>query len=290
MGLMPGVAAVVLLFAGRSAPAQVDAQGIKPGVASDVAPKSQPLPDAKVPLLSAPISLRDFPDMEPQARLKDQLGYLTQFIQSTPVDGAPATERTEVYLGHTKTTLYIVFLCFDKHPELIRAHLARRENILNDDSVTVNLDPFQDRQRGVEFQLNPAGVQADASWTEAQTETQTGVGSDYSYDQVWDSDAKITKRGWMALIAIPFRSIRFSSKSTDWGAVFSRNFPRNSEQSFWPRVSANVTGQLSQEGTLHLDGLTGTASSHNIQIVPYALGNLCTSFKSTVSLNKVVSG
>ena len=74
------------------------------------------------------------------------------------MDGAPATERTEVYLGRTKTTLYIVFLCFDRHPELIRTHLARRENILNDDYVTVNLDPFQDRQRGVVFQVNPAGA------------------------------------------------------------------------------------------------------------------------------------
>jgi hypothetical protein len=265
MGLRLGVATVGLLLAGV-AQAQVN-QGStgKPTVSSEAKPKSQPLPDVKVPLLTGPISLKDFPDMEPRAGLKEQLGYLTQFIQNEPVDGAPATNRTDVYLAHTKTTLYIVFLCFDKHPELIRTHLARRENILNDDFVTVNLDPFQDRQRGVEFQVNPAGVQADASWTE------TG-GPDYSYDQVWDSDAKITSKGWMALIAIPFRSIRFPPKSTDWGAVFWRNFPRNSENDFWPRVSANVSGELSQEGTMHLDGLTGVAGSHNIQIVPYVLG------------------
>ena len=81
-----------------------------------------------------------------------------------------------------------MFLCFDDHPELIRSHLARRENILNDDYVTVMLDPFQDRQRGVEFQVNPSGVQADAAWTETS-------GADYSYDQVWDSDGRITQQG-----------------------------------------------------------------------------------------------
>lgn len=189
IGWFLAAARVGLLFAGV-AQAQVnqgDIQG-KPTVTSEAKPKSQPLPDVKVPLLNGPISLKDFPDMEPRAGLKEQLGYATQFIQNTPVDGAPATEQTDVYLGHTKTTLYIVFLCFDKHPELIRTHLARRENILNDDYVTVNLDPFQDRQRGAEFQVNPAGVQADASWTEA-------AGADYSYDQVWDSDAKITRKG-----------------------------------------------------------------------------------------------
>lgn len=262
------VSVLALLLAANGVQAQVTTQGNeqgKPTVKSEAKPTAQPLPDAKVPLLSEPLSLHDFPDMEPRPGLKSELGHLRQFIQDTPVDGAPATQHTEVYLGRTKTTLYIVFLCFDKHPELIRTHLARRENILNDDFVTVNLDPFQDRLRGVEFQVNPNGVQADASWTE------TG-GPDYSYDQVWDSDAKITSKGWMALMAIPFRSIRFPPKSTDWGAVFWRNFPRNSEQDFWPRVSANVTGQLSQEGTLHLDGLTGVAGSHNIQLTPYALG------------------
>ncbi|MGA7159282.1 MAG: carbohydrate binding family 9 domain-containing protein [Acidobacteriaceae bacterium] len=257
-----------LSFAGIVAGAQVAAQNNgqeKPSVASEAKPTSQPIADAKVPLLTAPLSLRDFPEMTPRPGLKDQLGHLTRFIQDTPVDGAPATERTEVYLGRTHTTLYIVFLCFDRHPELIRTHLARRENILKDDYVTVNLDPFQDRLRGVEFQVNPNGVQADASWTEAS-------GADYSYDQVWDSDARITSKGWMALMAIPFRSLTFPPRSTDWGAVFWRNIPRNSENDFWPRVSASVSGELSQEGTLHLDGLAGVSGSHNIQIVPYVLG------------------
>ena len=219
--------------------------------------------DAKVPLIDGPLKLQDFAGMEPRADLRDKLTRLHDFIQNAPKDGAPATEKTEVWLGRTNSTLYIVFLCFDSHPELIRSHLARRENILKDDYVTVVLDPFQDKRIGVEFQVNPAGVQADAAWSEAN-------GNDYSYDQVWDSDARITKQGWMAMIALPFRSLRFPENGKDWGAVFYRNFPRNSENDWWPRVSANVSGMLSQEGTLH--GITGVTGSHNIQINPYALG------------------
>jgi hypothetical protein len=267
------VSFIVLTIAGLSvgagsAQAQVANQEHgqeKPSVTNHIKAVAQPLPDVKVPLIDGPISLRDFPDMSPGPDVKDKLGHLTQFIQNSPVDGTPATEPTEVYLGRTKTTLYIVFLCFDQHPELIRSHLARRENILKDDFVTVNLDPFQDRQRGVEFQVNPNGVQADASWTEAN-------GPDYSYDQIWDSDARITNKGWMALIAIPFRSLRFPPHRGEWGAVFWRNLPRNSENDFWPRVSANVSGELSQEGILHLDSLAGVTGSHNVQINPYALG------------------
>ncbi|MGA9672754.1 MAG: carbohydrate binding family 9 domain-containing protein, partial [Terracidiphilus sp.] len=188
--------------------------------------------------------------------------HLGNFIQNQPTDGAPGTENTEVWMGRTNTALYIVFICFDRHPELIRWHLARRENITKDDYVSVILDPFQDRQRGVEFQVNPVGVQADAAWTDIN-------GPDYSFDQVWDSEGRVTSKGWMALIALPFRSVRFPAAGKDWGVVFWRNLPRNSENDFWPRVSANVSGVLSQEGMLR--GIEGVTGSHNVQINPYAL-------------------
>jgi hypothetical protein len=51
--------------------------------------------------------------------------------------------------------------------------------------------------------------------------------------------------------------------------VFSRNFPRNSELDYWPRVATNITGVLSQEGTLH--GMEGLAGSRNFQLNPYVL-------------------
>jgi hypothetical protein len=226
-------------------------------------PKNLVPSDVKMPLLDQPLRLSDFADMQPREDLRAKLGHVENFIQNQPADGQPATEKTEVWMGHTRTALYFVFLCFDRHPELIRSHLARRENILKDDSVTLLLDPFQDRRLGVQFQVNAAGVQADAAYSEAN-------GSDYSYDQVWDSEGRITQQGWMAMIVLPFRSVRFREARQDWGVVFTRNFPRNSESDWWPRVSTNVTGVLSQEGTLH--GIQGVTGSHNVQINPYVLG------------------
>lgn len=138
--------------------------------------------------------------MEPNPDLREHLGHVGDFIQAAPTDGAPATQKTEVWLGYTKSTLYLVFVCFDDHVSLIRSHLARRENVTNDDNVAVILDPFGDRQRGLLFQVNPAGVQADAAWTE-------GSDPDYSFDQVWYSQGRVTEKGWVALMAIPFRSL-----------------------------------------------------------------------------------
>lgn len=235
-------------------------------------PKAQPPSDFKVPLLSHPIRLSDFTGMEPRPDLKSKLAEVTGFIQNTPNDGQPATQRTHVWVGHTKSALYFVFACFDDHPGEIRGHLTRREAFAtaqSDDSVSVLLDPFQDRRRGVLFTVNPAGVQADAAWTDTPSVAWAGD-ADYSYDQVWDSEARVTSQGWLALIAIPFRSLRFRSTSSEWGVVFYRGIPRNSEYDFWPRVSTSISGVLTQEGTMR--GIEGVTGSHNLQINPYVLG------------------
>ena len=237
-------------------------QAQKPQVAPVTSQSTQPVADVRVPLIPQPLTLADFAGMALRPDLRGSVAEVTGFIQNSPSDGHPATERTEVYLAHSVNALYFVFLCFDDHVSEVRSHLARRENILKDDTVAVLLDPFQDRRRGVLFQVNPAGVQADAAYTDSN-------GSDYSYDQVWDSDARVTPQGWMALLAIPFRSLRFRRAGSDWGVVFQRNLPRNSEQDYWPRVAANISGVLSQEGTLHdIEGVTG---SHNVQINPYGI-------------------
>ena len=244
-------------------PAALPAESLKAQAAKPQPAAQQPAGNYTVPLLSEGLKLSDFAGMEPRAELKGKLLHISGFIQNYPRDGQPATEETEVWLGYTKSALYLVFICHDHHPEEIRGHLARRENILKDDTVSVLLDPFQDHRIGVLFIVNPAGVQADAAWSEAN-------GQDYSYDQVWDSEGQVTDKGWMALMAIPFRSVRFRPNGADWGVVFGRNFPRNSETDNWPHISANITGVLSQEATLH--GIQGVTGSHNVQINPYVLG------------------
>lgn len=216
-----------------------------------------------VPKLNHDLSLGDFEGMQPVAGLRDRLAHTQELVQNQPFDGKPPTERTDVWLARTETTLFAAFACYDHRPETIRGHLSRRENIGADDSVGLLLDSFQDRRRGILFQVNPAGVQADANWVENND-------PDYSYDQVWNSSARRTSEGWIAIMAIPFRSIRSRSGSPEWGVVLMRNLPRNSEVDYWPRISQSITGTLSQEGTLI--GMEG-ATSHNVQINPYGLAH-----------------
>lgn len=216
-----------------------------------------------VPLLEAPVHLNDFENLQPSPAMAASLAHVSGFIQNHPTDGAVATEQTDVYIGYTRTALYFVFLCHDQHIGQLRSHMSRRENILNDDFISILLDPFHDHRKGVLFRVNPAGVQADAAWDENN-------GSDYSYDTVWDSEARVTSGGWMALVSIPFRSLRFPAAGGDWGIVLARNLPRNSEMNHWPHMAANVSGMLSQEALLR--GIRDVSGSHNFQLNPYTLG------------------
>ena len=67
-------------------------------------------------------------------------------------------ERAEVWYARTATALQFVFICHDRSPHLIRTYLSRRENLLKDNTVSVLLDPPEDRRRGVLFTVNPTGV------------------------------------------------------------------------------------------------------------------------------------
>jgi hypothetical protein len=96
----------------------------------------------------------------------------------------------------------VVFVCESPAGET-RARLAKREDIFSDDVVGVLLDTYHDRQRGYEFFVNPLGVQADATESESQND-------DFSFDTLWYSEGRITPEGFAAMLAIPFRSLRFS--------------------------------------------------------------------------------
>ena len=183
-------------------------------------------------------------------------------IQRTPTNGQPISERTVVYLGYDDSRLYVFFVCFDD-PSKLRARLVNRDLIpTDDDTVSIMLDTFHDRKRCYGFQVNARAVQNDAVWSEE------GRVWDFSSDSVWDSEARITARGWIALISIPFKSFRFSpAPEQEWGVILYRGIPRKNEEAYWPFYNRDVAGRLNQAG--ELTGVSAVSSGRNIQVVPY---------------------
>jgi hypothetical protein len=186
----------------------------------------------RIPRVPSPPRLEDFLSMEPAPAWQGKLAKVTGLTQRVPTDGAPISQRTEIYLGYDDKNLYAIFVCFDREPRKIRARLSRREDVLDDDTVEIMLDTFHDHRRAYAFITNPLGVQLDALWTEGQD-------FDPSFDTVWNSTGKVTDRGFVVWIAIPFRSLRFASSDPQtWGIILNREIPRSSEDAFWPPYSS----------------------------------------------------
>ena len=232
----------------------------------------QPLPSGAphvfVPVLSATPRLNDFLPSSPSAAAARQMLRIPNFTQRYPDDGSPSTEHTVAYLGYTREFLYVAFVCADRSPRSLRAHLLPRDSLGDDDSVSVLLDTFHDSRRAFLFSANAFGVQADALYTEQ-------TGSDYSFDTVWDTWGTRTSTGFAVLMRIPFSSLRFenasSGASRTWGLVLQRSIARKDEQVFWPQVKHNVAGELTQEAVA--EGFQDIERGKNMQVEPYAIAH-----------------
>jgi hypothetical protein len=231
------------------------------GAASDGSGADSPL---LIPRLEAPPTLEDFLEMKPSSRMQGRLAKVEGFLQREPRDGEPSTQRTEVYLGYDDKHLYVIFVAFDSEPRKVRARMARRENLNDeDDWVEVALDTFHDQRRGYLFDCNPLGVQWDALWSEA-------TGEDSSFDTLWNSRGSVTSQGYVVWMAIPFKSLRFSSDAVQtWGILLTRWVPRLPEKSSWPRYSSRIEGRMNQAALL--GGLETISPGRNILFIPYGL-------------------
>jgi hypothetical protein len=224
-----------------------------------------------IPKVDRPPALDDFDGMRPGPAVEGSLARVEGFTQLQPVDGDAATQRTEVMLGYDDDNLYVVFLAFDDRPELIRARMASRERTDGDDQVTVTLDTFADQRRGYGFVSNPLGIQQDFFETDER-------GRDRTFDTVWRSEGRVTPEGYVVVMAIPFRSVRFpASESQTWGILLERWVARAGEWDFWPRVSASVQGRLGQQA--RLEGIRGISPGRTMQFIPYV------SFRSVRALD-----
>jgi hypothetical protein len=206
--------------------------------------------------------------MKPEGEIALQMAKVTGFVQRNPHDGGKVSEETAAYLGYDQKNLYVVFVCFDD-PRKVRGRMSRREDIADDDEVAVMFDTFHDRRRAYEFQTTPLGVQWDAIYTEAARD-EIGGNWDTSFDTVWDSRGKVTSRGFVVEMAIPFKSLRFpATQGQEWGIILYRGIVRKNEDAFWPEISSKVEGRLGQAATLY--GLEGISPGRSTELVPYGI-------------------
>ncbi|MGE5361943.1 MAG: DUF5916 domain-containing protein [Bacteroidales bacterium] len=239
-----------------TAPALTGTAHAQAPVPASAARPSSASPSLRIARLTSEPKLDDFLDGESP----DGMTRITGFLQREPTDGAPISRDTVVYLGYDNRNLYAVFVCKEDRG-VVRAHMAKRESIMGDDIVGIILDTFHDRRHAYEFFVNPLGIQMDGV-------TSDGQDDDWSFDTVWRSEGRLTPDGYIARIAIPFRSLRFRDEQVqEWGIAVARLLPTRNETSFWPRVTRQISSFGQQLATL--DGLQDISPGRNLQFIPY---------------------
>ena len=188
---------------------------------------------------------------------------LSEFIQQAPIEGAPATETTEVQVLYTKDTIYVGVRAFDSEPEKIKAILARRDSRSPSDWIRIYIDSYHDHRSAFEFGVNPAGVKRDVFWSNDRR-------PDDDWDAVWDVAVSQNEEGWSAEFRIPFSQIRFPKREFHtWGFQVARVIARKNETSFWCRIPKGVPQFCSLFGDLK--GIENIPSPKRLQLLPYSL-------------------
>lgn len=210
----------------------------------------------------------------------------TEFLQSEPLEGAPASQRTEVRVLYGPGALFIGAVLHDTDPAQIEASLGRRDEFNRADWFVVSIDSYLDRRTAYGFAVNAAGVQFDGVMDGGGGGGPgpgggggggggpTPNGMDASWDAIWTSAVQITPEGWVVEMAIPYSMLRFRRAPTQtWGIQFGRQIPRAGEESEWPLVRrVERSNQVALFGDL--TGLTNIEPRRNLQISPYSVARV----------------
>ena len=182
------------------------------------------------------------------------------FYQVQPGDNIAPSQPSEAYIAYDSKYLYLAFRAWDE-PGKVRATIAKRDQIFDDDFIGVYLDTYNDKRKALEFFFNPLGVQADAVRTE-------GSGEDFSVDFVHESKGVVTEGGYTVEAAIPFKSLRYEAgKGRLWGLHIFRRIKRfNNELDSWMPLSREITGTLNQQG--YITGLEGISTERTLELIP----------------------
>jgi hypothetical protein len=184
----------------------------------------------------------------------DGAALLTQFTSYNPVDARPAQDSTEVRLFYTADALYVAVRAWAP-AGTVRATLAERDRIANDDWVALHLDTFNDRRRAFAFAVNALGVQADGMRSEQSVRPGVSRAAlqavDLSQDYVWQSAGRLLDDGYAVELRIPFKSIRFQmGRAQDWGLQVVRQTQRTGYQDTWAPTSRAQQSFTAQAGYL----------------------------------------
>ena len=203
------------------------------------------------------------------------------FVQNEPMAGAPANERTDVWVTFDDNAVYVTIRAWESEPDRLIAKEMRRDstNITQNDSVAFVLDTFNDRRNGVVFTVTPIGGRMDG-----QISNEGNYNGDWN--PVWDLAVGRFDGGWIAEAAVPFKSLRYAVGAPEWGFNARRISRWRNEVSYLSPVpnGAGTDGLYRVSRAATVTGLS-TPRVRNLDVKPFVTSDL----KSDVSARPPVS-
>jgi len=187
------------------------------------------------------------------------------FLQAEPLEGQPLTQRTEVRILYDRDYLYIAAYCFDSDPSRIIVNELKRDfDSQESDAFGVALDVLHDGRNSFSFFTNPGSAKRDAQALD------DGRHTNVQWDGVWDVRAAVHADGWVAEMAIPFKTLGLRSEAIEtMGINFKRRIRRNNEEGYWSPVPRRFTiNYVSLAGTL--TGLAEVTGGGALRLKPFA--------------------
>ncbi len=234
--------------------------------------------------LASPLQLDGRLDEEIYATVRSA----SDFIQTEPQEGVPATEQTEVWVMFDHANVYVSVRCWDSQPERMVLNEMRCDNVslFRNDHVDIVFDTFYDRRNGVFFSATAIGGLVDAQIT---NERQFNM----DWNQVWDVAVGRFEGGWTAKFIIPFKSLRYRpGRSQIWGFNVQReNWWKNETSTLVPMpASVGTRGIMRFSQAPTLVGMDVPAGSKNVDIKPYVVSNLTSDLTATPEVSNDLGG
>src|SRR6266567_181307 len=175
---------------------------------------------------------------------------ITEFYQTDPNEGQPASERTDVRFLYDANNLYVYVYAYDRQPDRIRGTSMNRDgNFGGDDTVRIYLDPLNTRRNAYQFVMNSLGGRLDQL-------IQNNSDFIREWNTIWTGRSRVVDDGWVVEMAIPFQDLSFDPAKPDWVIEISREIRHLNERDRWSSISAAVLAtDISRSGTL--TGITG---------------------------------
>jgi hypothetical protein len=194
---------------------------------------------------------------------------VTDFMQTDPVPGADATEKTEARIVYNNDYLYVGIRCYDREPQkIIQVSLNRDFAIGNEDGTAFIIDTYNDKTNGYNFISNASGARWDA-----QVSSDGGSLND-AFNTFWDVASNTDSLGYTTVYRIPWSSLRFETRAVvTMGFRVTRLIKRKNELSTYPRCDPATEEAWTNISFMRPIEFHDLKSRKPLLISPYAIAN-----------------